>query len=47
MALSDDNTMGSDSAIECVKEEELIQAYTSITSAGTGNYAARRANVVS
>jgi hypothetical protein len=47
MALSDDNKMGSDSAIECVNDEENVGAYTSVTRAIPNNYGARRIDIVS
>lgn len=38
--------MGDDSVIECVYENGMVTAYTSITTRGEGNYGANRAPVV-
>ena len=46
MALSVDKKMGDDSAIECVKENGIVKAYTSYTRAMPNNYGARRSEVV-
>jgi hypothetical protein len=46
MALSDDEFMGGDSAIECVNEGEVVKAFTSITRAIPGDYGARRSDIV-
>lgn len=38
--------MGDDSVIECVSENEMVTAYTSITTRGEENYGANRVPVV-
>lgn len=47
MALSDDDLMGRDSAIECVNEDDKVNAYTSLTRAVPNDYGASRSDVVS
>lgn len=47
LALSVDNKMGDDSAVECVNESGDIKAYTSMTRAIPENYGARRSDIVS
>jgi hypothetical protein len=47
LALSEDNLMGNDSAIECVNENGIVKAYTSFTRAIPNNYGARRSDIVS
>lgn len=46
MALSDDEKMGDDSAIECVNENGIVKAFASYTTAIPNNYGARRSEVV-
>jgi hypothetical protein len=46
LGLSDDTLMGDDSVIECVYENGVVTAYTSLTSRGEGNYGANRTRVV-
>lgn len=46
IGLSDDTRMGGDSVIECVKEGNAVNAYTSFTTSGTGNYGANRTRAV-
>lgn len=49
MALSTDSRMGSASVIECVNENNFIQAFTSFTITGPSleDYASPRTNIVS
>lgn len=46
LALSADEHMGDDSVIECVYENGVVTAYTSLTTRGEGNNGANRARVV-
>lgn len=46
LGFSEDTQMGDDSVIECVKEANLVNAYTSFTTRGIGNYGAHRSRVV-
>lgn len=47
MGLSVDDRMGSDSAIECVKKNDEVEAFISVTRAVPNNYGARRSEIVS
>jgi hypothetical protein len=46
LGLSEDTSMGDDSVIECVYENGVVTAYTSLTRRGEGNYGSDRFRVV-
>lgn len=46
LALSLDTSMGDDSVIECVYQNGIVTAHTSLTTRGEGNYGANRTRVV-
>lgn len=45
IALSNDDKMGKDSAIECVIENGVVSVFTSVTQAAPNDYGARRNDV--